>query len=145
MEKGFGIGDANIFDLQNVFNPVKKFASDVIADVKENKADLFPYMGIGATTDIAGFPADIYNLYGQLRKGVGSPTLASILGPEIEKIAGSEALLENISLPALKQMGIEPKRGTYTEDLVRILGIPGGSLAVKAGTDISKGLGEVAL
>ena len=64
MEKGFGIGDANIFDLQNVFNPVKKFASDVIADVKENKADLFPYMGIGATTDIAGFPADIYNLYG---------------------------------------------------------------------------------
>ena len=145
MEKGFGIGDANIFDLQNVFNPVKKFASDVIADVKENKADLFPYMGIGATTDIAGFPADIYNLYGQLRKGVGSPTLASILGPEIEKIAGSEALLENISLPALKQMGIEPKRGTYTEDLGRILGIPGGSLAVKAGTDISKGLGEVAL
>ena len=145
MEKGFGIGDANIFDLQNVFNPVKKFASDVIADVKENKADLFPYMGIGATTDIAGFPADIYNLYGQLRKGVGSPTLASILGPEIEKIAGSEALLENISPPALKQMGIEPKRGTYTEDLGRILGIPGGSLAVKAGTDISKGLGEVAL
>ena len=145
MEKGFGIGDANIFDLQNVFNPVKKFASDVIADVKENKADLFPYMGIGATTDIAGFPADIYNLYGQLRKGVGSPTLASVIGSELEKVIGSEALLENISLPALKQMGIEPKRGTYTEDLGRILGIPGGSLAVKAGTDISKGLGEVAL
>ena len=145
MEKGFGIGDANIFDLQNVFKPAKKFASNVIADVKENKADLLPYMGIGATTDIAGFPADMYSLYGQLRKGVGSPTLASILGPEIEKIAGSEALLENISLPALKQMGIEPKRGTYTENLGRILGLPGAGLAVKAGTDISKGLGEVAL
>ena len=145
MEKGFGIGDANIFDLQNVFNPVKKFASDVIADVKENKADLLPYMGIGATTDIAGFPADMYSLYGQLRKGVGSPTLASVIGPQLEKVIGSEALLENISLPALKQMGIEPKRGTYTEDLGRILGLPGASLAVKAGTDISKGLGEVAL
>jgi hypothetical protein len=145
VEKGFGIGDANIFDLQNVFKPAKKFASDVIADVKENKADLLPYMGIGATTDIAGFPADMYSLYGQLRKGVGSPTLASILGPEIEKIAGSEALLENISLPALKQMGIEPKRGTYTENVGRILGLPGAGLAVKAGTDITKGLGEVAL
>ena len=145
MEKGFGIGDANIFDLQNVFNPVKKFASDVIADVKENKADLLPYMGIGATTDIAGFPADMYSLYGQLRKGVGSPTLASVIGPQLEKVIGSEALLENISLPALKQMGIEPKRGTYTEDLGRILGLPGAGLAVKAGTDISKGLGEVAL
>ena len=89
MEKGFGIGDANIFNLQNVFNPVKKFASDVIADVKENKADLLPYMGIGATTDLIGTPTDLYSLYGQLRKGVGSPTLASVIGSELEGVIGS--------------------------------------------------------
>ena len=82
--------------------------------------------------------ADLYSLYGQLRKGVGSPTLASVIGSELEKVIGSEALLENISLPALKQMGIEPKRGTYTEDLGRILGIPGASLAVKAEQILAK-------
>ncbi len=145
MEKGFGIGDANIFDLQNVFNPVKKFASDVIADVKENKADLLPYMGIGATTDIAGFPADMYSLYGQLRKSMGVPNLASVIGPRLEEVIGSEALKEKLALPALKQMGIEPKEGTYTEFIGRGIGLPGAGLAVKAGTDISKGLGEVAL
>ena len=35
-------------------------------------------------------------------------------------------------------MGIEPKRGTYTEDLGRILGIPGASLAVKAEQILAK-------
>jgi len=145
VEKGFGIGDANIFDLQNVFNPVKKFASDVIADVKENKADLLPYMGIGATTDLIGAPADLYSLYGQLRKSMGVPNLASVIGPRLEEVIGSEVLKEKLALPALKQMGIEPKEGTYTEFIGRGIGLPGAGLAVKAGTDISKGLGEVAL
>ena len=63
-----------------------------------------------------------------------------MIGSELEKVIGSEALLENISLlmQALKQMGIEPKRGTYTEDLGRILGIPGASLAVKAEQILAK-------
>ena len=51
-------------------------------------------MGIGATTDLIGMIYIVYMV--NYEKGVGSPTLASVIGSELEKVLGSEALLKKL-------------------------------------------------
>ena len=64
--------------------------------IEENIGDLPAWMLTGGTTDLLGAPADLYNLYGQFRKGIGSPTLASLTAPELEKVIG---LLLTFTIP----------------------------------------------